>query len=914
MARERRRRAPEQKGRPRDPRRQRLPLLPQQPEEEEEEEKVVVVEEEGEEEDDDDDEEGEEERPPLGQSRPRERRPHPARKERPPGAAGRRRRRAQQQQEQHQHQQAAASSSSPHHRPRRPGLGRLCALLALACGALGCAAFAYGLYARARLAARAVTLHPAPRALLPPPPSSPPGGPLRFWGSYRPHVYFGMKTRSPRSLVAGLMWMHQLEGDVRLRHVCEQSDGLPRYGWLLHDGTHFGVQEIRDVGLSLQTEFVKRPGGRHGGDWSWRVTVRPERTGPQAPIVSLLFYVATDGQGALQPLVEGKSRLRALTGTTEELGDFSLTFQQPTDEAGAAPLYASYNYLQAKAEGLHRLTEVVKASLTPRFSYGPPGTPQRRYFGVDVYRGGPPGGGEPRSQLLVHQVTVALPCRLEVVFESGSFAGRPGPLAGEALTQELERHRAAFEQRFEDTFGLAAKGYSLQQQQFAKAALSNMLGGMGYFYGQSLVRSPHTDHPQLYPEGSLFTAVPSRSFFPRGFLWDEGFHQLLLGRWDPALSQEVLAHWLDLMNAEGWIPREQILGEEARTKVPAEFVVQDTSAGNPPTLFLALQQLMAHGGGEASFLERLFPRLESWYQWYNETQAGPEPYTFRWRGRDREAERFLNPKTLTSGLDDYPRASHPSPDERHLDLRCWMAVASAVMANVASRVKKPAGEYRRMAEALADNALLDRHHWAGALGTFADYGNHTLAVALERERLRLPPPGQPLPTPQLVRVVRKPPKLQFVGGALGYVSLFPLLLQLLHPDSPRLGSLLADMRSEKKLWTPFGLRSLSRTSPFYLKHNTEHDPPYWRGPVWVNINYLAVRALHHYGQLAGPFQQQAAALYQELRANLVSNIYRQYVESGYLWEQYNDRTGQGQGCYPFTGWSALVVLMMAEEY
>jgi hypothetical protein len=31
--------------------------------------------------------------------------------------------------------------------------------------------------------------------------------PSLFWGSYRPGVYFGLKTRSPADLLTGLMWM-----------------------------------------------------------------------------------------------------------------------------------------------------------------------------------------------------------------------------------------------------------------------------------------------------------------------------------------------------------------------------------------------------------------------------------------------------------------------------------------------------------------------------------------------------------------------------------------------------------------------------------------------------------------------------------------------------------------------------------
>ncbi|NXS48023.1 MOGS glucosidase, partial [Balaeniceps rex] len=219
----------------------------------------------------------------------------------------------------------------------------------------------------------------------------------------------------PLPLSPGLMWLQQRDGGGSLRHTCEQSDGLSRYGWLMHDGENFGVQEIEDEGLLLKTEFVKRPGGEHGGDWSWRVTARMKGVGSPAPLLSLFFYVATDGQGTLQPHLENRTRLAAVTGTAEELGRFTLTFLRPTAESGEDPKYASYNYLEAASPGLHRLTEVVRSSLSNRFVFAPPGGPRRRFFAVDAFQGLP--GEPPRGRLLLHQVTLEPPATVEVTFE-----------------------------------------------------------------------------------------------------------------------------------------------------------------------------------------------------------------------------------------------------------------------------------------------------------------------------------------------------------------------------------------------------------------------------------------------------------------------------------------------------------------
>lgn len=734
--------------------------------------------------------------------------------------------------------------------------------------------------------------------------------PDRFWGTYRPGCYFSLKARTPQSPVFGLMWFSQaiVDNQLSLRHWCEQNDNLLKYGWLEHDGVNFGKQVIEEKYYNIVTEFVKRPGGQHGGDWTARVSVLPKVANYET-FVSVIFYVALDGQGRVQPVLHG-SYLAAVQGDSEELGPFRVSFETSSNTIKMA------NYLMTVSPGVHMQKETILKSLA---IFQLDKAKNIKVIGlVGSQMKGDNEGKQPN--FLAYQTTFTLPFEMEIVFESGSFAHRPNRLIRDTFSQELKSHQTKFDAQFENTFHLSDKGYSNEEMDFAKACLSNLVGGIGYFYGSSLVQSQYNVEPIKYWPAPLYTSVPSRSFFPRGFLWDEGFHDLLICQWNVDICKDIIAHWLDLMNKEGWIPREQILGPEARSKVPDEFVVQRNTNANPPTLFLSLQYMLrklretnALNEANLDYFQHIFPRLETWFEWFNATQIGKLGGTYRWRGRDPLTNRELNPKTLTSGLDDFPRASHPTDDERHVDLRCWMMLAAGVMGEIAEIVGAPSSHYKNMHSYLSDEELLNHLHWSPVSQSYSDFGLHTNKVKLERPKIKVIQPGKPIPKPEKVRVVYEEPQLQYVDS-YGYISLFPFLTHVISPHSPKLGKVLSDLTNSDLLWTKFGLRSLAKNSLFYMKYNTEHDPPYWRGAIWINVNFLALRALHHYAHAAGPYQQTAKDVYRELKTNVVSNMFREYNRTGFLWEQYNDASGFGQGSHPFTGWSALVVLIMGDSY
>lgn len=92
----------------------------------------------------------------------------------------------------------------------------------------------------------------------------------------------------------------------------------------------------------------------------------------------------------------------------------------------------------------------------------------------------------------------------------------------------------------------------------------------------------------------------------------------------------------------------------------------------------------------------------------------------------------------------------------------------------------------------------------------------------------------------------------------GYISIFPLLLGLIPKDSPHLGALLDVISDPDHLWSEYGIRSLSKSDEFYSQGEN-----YWRGPIWISMNYLALSSLHKVSSLLLPINRRTTYLFQD---------------------------------------------------
>jgi mannosyl-oligosaccharide glucosidase len=742
-----------------------------------------------------------------------------------------------------------------------------------------------------------------------------------LWGPYRPNLYFGVRPRLPNSISTGLLWANvdnYVTAQNNFRHTCEQNEGMQGYGWEEYDARNGGRQVIHDTGnkIDLTIDFVKVPGGKHGGSWAARIKGEPREDAPANLVTTLVFYAGMEGLGQLKfEDTSDHDGIVMLHGETNDLGEFGIVFTDPVENDTPAKAHPYWDTkpvdkpligsAQIPQDAIWQAKNVMFASMKGEIDE------MAKQFGQEnmpppwhafTIKDDPHAG----NFHMVQKIFVGA-FESDILFSSASSK----PVTSEVLTNTIAASSKSFKNKFKDVFKPLAPFTKSAYTGFGESMFSNLLGGIGYFYGDSLVDRSYAPEYDEDNEGfweetaaarsraqivqepavDLFTSIPSRPFFPRGFLWDEGFHLVPIADWDLDITMEIVKSWFNLIDQDGWIAREQILGAEARSKVPPEFQVQYPHYANPPTLFLIIDIFMdkvsnpAYSASKAhieSELRTLYPLLKRQYYWFRRTQSGDiKSYdrtafstkeAYRWRGRTPQ-------HILPSGLDDYPRPQPPHPGELHTDLISWVGMMSRVLLRLSTLLeeKDDMADFAAQKKAILRN--IDDLHWSTDHKTYCD------ATIDDYE--------------DSVHVCHK-----------GYISIFPFMTGLMPADHPHLPHILDLISSPAELWSDYGIRSLSKSDENY---GTAEN--YWRSPIWMNMNYLILSSLLNTITSTSPtpsaaVKSQATKIYTELRRNVVENVFKEWERTGFAWEQYNPEDGHGQRTQHFTGWTSLVVVIM----
>jgi mannosyl-oligosaccharide glucosidase len=618
-----------------------------------------------------------------------------------------------------------------------------------------------------------------------------------------------------------------------LRHTCEQDEGMASYGWTAYDVRKGGMQIVNDTGnkLDLATLFAKVSDDEGSGKWGLRVKGSLRANSRDHQKTTMIFYVGSEDSNSRIRCTKGNkinppNSNVVCDGTVAGLRNFKLQIPSPR-EVSDSLLGTSVKSLTVPADTIWQAKSIFINQLKSGDSY-------------DGMVADNPGEGN----LHFVQISFKGTFEFDVLFSSDSTSAE---MTSNSLTEGIQDALNTFDKRFQAVYTPQAPFKDEQHVKFSQSLVSNLMGGIGYFYGTSKVdvsSSPEyaeTDQNFWAKAASsrtsavvenqgpyqLFSAVPSRAFFPRGFLWDEGFHLQVTLDWDIDLALDMVSSWFDLMDENGWIAREQILGPEARSKVPSEFQTQYPHYANPPTLFLVVEGFVARLSGVLpfsgapsvylnnsttgeAFLRAIYPKMKKQYEWFCRTQKGDlKKYQvpgsnfsqgYRWRGR--------TPKhILTSGLDDYPRAQPPHPEELHVDALCWVGAMALALGKISAFLGENDDQKIFSKHVTEVVRSIDGIHWSEPDQTYCD----TTVVD-----------GN-----QIEKVCHK-----------GYISLFPFFVGLMGPDHSHLKAVLNLIRNPDELWSPYGLRSLSLRDKYYGT-----DENYWRSPIWININYMVMQRL-----------------------------------------------------------------------
>ena len=388
---------------------------------------------------------------------------------------------------------------------------------------------------------------------------------------------------------------------------------------------------------------------------------------------------------------------------------------------------------------------------------------------------------------------------------------------------------------------------------------------------------------------------PGPHQYPSQWNWDAAFNVIGLAHVDPARARLEVESILEGQWDDGMVPHivfhqpgvDYFPGPAVWGKAPGMPSVPTSGITQPPLLSSAVSRLHRLAPSRP-FLEQVLDPIERWHRWFHQHRVtgGLVEILHPWESGMDNSPRWdrglleLDQTLLPAGRRDHVHVpAEQRPTDR--DYGAYLSIVDSLrdvgyrpergqatfhvgdvfLTGILSRAEL---DLARLMMSIGDSSIscMNRQQellrglesaWDEQRGLFVDRG------------------ADPVPT---------------IGGLLAAYGLPG------HTSNHNLADCVQDPGSfgpdRVYPWYP---TSVSRRSPFFEPRR------YWRGPVWVNINWLTAEALEWAGH-----DWRA----EELRGSTLELV----AENGF-WEYYDPRTGEGLGSDRFSWTAALTIDLLS---
>jgi putative isomerase len=331
--------------------------------------------------------------------------------------------------------------------------------------------------------------------------------------------------------------------------------------------------------------------------------------------------------------------------------------------------------------------------------------------------------------------------------------------------------------------------------------------------------------------------TPSKIHYVGVWQWDAFFHAIAYRHVDTRLAEDQLRIVLDHQRDDGLIP-DAVHDEGIVThwNIPV-----DADVTKPPIITWSALKLY-ESSGHRDFLDEIYEPLTRWNRWW-----------FEFNDPERDGiVQYYHP--YSSGLDDSPLWDEGMPVESP-DLNTYLVLQMQSLARIATilGLEDDANTWAKQADELTERMV--EHFWDEQVGVFWATRNH-----------------QPI-------------------QVLTPFNLYPMWTGRLPTSIVQ--RLVGHLTNPAEFWTTWPIPTVARSDPKY-------DPQQmWRGPTWVNINYLFVEMLERNG-------------YRDLARQLRDKTLDLIMQHDDIYEYYHPETGaRPPKAATLFGWSSAVFIDLA---